>query len=100
MRDITRPAVAVGGGQAFHEMPAGKIGAADVADFPAADQNVERAEHFLDGRERVVTVELEEVDVIGFQAAEAAFDGVEQMEARRADVVEVGAGLEGGFGGN
>src|SRR5271156_1687112 len=100
MGDVAGPAVTVGGGQSFHQVPAGKIGAADVTDFSAADEDVERAENFFDGSERVETVELEKIDVIGFEAAQAAFDGVDQMEARRADVVRARTGFECGFGGD
>src|SRR5580692_10910772 len=100
MGDVAGPAVAVGGGQRLHQMPAGKIGAADVADFSTADQHVEGAEDFFDRSERVETVQLEQIDVIGFEAAQAAFHRVDQVKTRGAHVVRIVAGFEGGFGGD
>src|SRR5580658_974651 len=77
MSDVTRPSVAFGDGQRFHEVPAGKIGAADVTDFAAVNQIVQGAESFFDGSERVEAVHLVDVNVIGFQAAQAGFAGVD-----------------------
>ena len=56
--------------------PARKIGAADVANFAAFHENVEGAESFFDRSERVEAVHLVEINVIGFQAAEAGFAGL------------------------
>ena len=68
MGDVAGPAVAVGGGEGFHEMPAGEIGTADVADFSGADEDIEGGEDFLDGGEGVKGVELKEIDVFGAEA--------------------------------
>ena len=47
------------------DLPAGKIRAADIADFALTDQVVERAQGFLDRRERIGLVQLIEIDPIG-----------------------------------
>ena len=47
MADVTGPAVTLGNRERLHEMPAGKIGAGDVADFAAFDEGVERLAEFL-----------------------------------------------------
>ena len=39
--DVAGPAVALGNRERLHEVPAGKIGAGDVADFAALDEGVE-----------------------------------------------------------
>jgi hypothetical protein len=43
---------------------------------------------------------LIEVDVIGAQPAQAAFDRADEMEARRADVVGAGSSAESALGGD
>ena len=81
-------------------MPAGEIRAGDVADFAALDEAVESAEGLFDGRGRVEAVHVVDVDVIGAEATEAGFNGFEQVEAGGANVVDVGADSERGFGGD
>ena len=98
--DVAGPAVAVGDGEGLHQVPAGEVGAGDVADFAALDEVVERAEGFFDGGGRVEAVHVVDVDVVGAEAAEAGFDGFQQVDAGGADVVDVGADAEGGFGGD
>ena len=65
MADVARPAVAFGDGERLHEMPAGEIGAGDVADLAAADERVESVEDFFDGGEGVEAVHVVDVDVVG-----------------------------------
>src|SRR6202046_12006 len=97
MRDVARPTVAVGGGETLHQVPTGKIRASDVTDFSAAHQHVKSAQNFFGGSEGVVAVELEQVNVVGLHATQAAFDRVDQMKARRTYVIGGRAGLEMGF---
>jgi hypothetical protein len=81
-------------------VPAGEIGAADVADLARAHHIVKRAERFLHGRQPVHCVQLEKIDVIRAEPAEAAFDRPDEMEARRAEIVRAVAGLERGLRGD
>ena len=53
---------------------------------------------FLDRRQRVEAVQLEEIDVVGAEPPQAVVDGAHEMEPRRADVVRPGAMAEGGLG--
>lgn len=98
--DVPREAVLVGVGERFHEVPAGEVGAADVADFAGADEVIQDVHSFFDGRFGVEAVELIEVDVVGLQTFELSFDGFDEMEAAAADVVGALAEAEGGFGGD
>ncbi len=81
-------------------MPAGEVGAGDIADFSGGDEFVERAEGLFDGGGGVEGVEVVDVDVVGVEALEGAFEGLDEVIAGAADVVgaEVGA-AEGGLGG-
>ena len=47
--DIARQAIAIGNSQRLHQMPAGEIRYADIADLAGADQIVERRQHFFGG---------------------------------------------------
>ena len=100
MADVAGPAVTLGNRERLHEMPAGKIGAGDVADFAAFDEGVERFESFFDGREGVEGMHVVDVDVIDAEAAEAVFAGLDQMMTGGAEVVRAVAHGEGGFRGN
>jgi len=64
------------------------------------DECIQGAESFFHRRDRVVGVDLIEVDVVGLQAAEASFDGVHDMPARRAHIVTAGADSSEDFGGD
>ena len=65
MGDVAGQPVFFGDGQRLHQVPAGEIRAADVADLAGAHQVVERAQRLLDRRQGVEAVQLKEVDVIG-----------------------------------
>ena len=60
----------------LHQLPAGVIGAAGVADLAGVDQIVEGAQGFVLRREGVETVDLVEIDVIRPQAAETRVTGL------------------------
>jgi hypothetical protein len=81
-------------------VPAGKIGAGDVADFAPLYECIERLKSFFNGREGVERVHVVNVDVIDTEAAETAFAGLDQVIARRADIVGTVAHGEGGFRGD
>ena len=98
--DVARPAVTLGDGEGLHEVPAGEVGAGDVADLAAADERVEGVEDFFDGRERVEAVHVVDVDVVGAEAVEAGFEGSDEVVAGGADVVGAVAQGEGGLGGD
>src|SRR5580704_6783678 len=100
MADVAGPAVSFGSRERLHEMPTGKIGARDVADFAATDQCIESVERFFDGGQGIETVQMVDVEVIRVEAAEAGFAGLEDVVARRADVVGTVAEAESGFGGD
>ena len=79
-------------GQGFEELPARVVGAAGVADLTGADQILEGAQGFVEGREGVEVVGLVEIDVIGSKTAETRFAGFQNVAAREAG--PVGAGFE------
>ena len=100
MRDIARQAVAVGDGERFHQMPAGEIGAADIADLAGAHEVVERREHLLDRRLRVESRAAGTGRCGRSAAASARLDRLDQMEARGADIVGARPGAERRLGGD
>jgi hypothetical protein len=81
-------------------MPAGKIGAGDVADFAALDERIEHLKSFFDGREGVKGVHVVDVDVVDAKAAKRVFAGLNQVIARRADIVGTVAHCESSFRGD
>src|SRR5580658_1291544 len=89
--DKARPAVAVGDGERFHQVPAGKIGASDVTYLALAVKFVQRVLHFFDWRHGVEAVQVIDVDIVGTQAAQAGLERAAQMNARRAKIVRPGA---------
>src|SRR5215831_6076053 len=76
-------------------MPSGKIGDADVPDFAAADQLLQRGENFFHRRFRVVTVELEEIDIVGAEAAQTAFYRADEVKTGGSHFVHPLAATEG-----
>ena len=100
MADVASPAVALGDGERLHEVPAGEVGAGDVADFAFADHLVQRVEGFFDGGRGVEGVEVVDVDVVGVEALEGLLESGGEVVAGAADVVGALAGAEGGLGGD
>ena len=70
--DVAGPAIALADGERLHQLPAGEVGAGDVAHFATADELVEGGEHLVDRGERVEVVEVVDVDVVGAEAAAAS----------------------------
>ena len=99
--DIPRQPVFLRYGQRFHQVPAGEVRAADVADLAGPDQVVKRAKRLLDRRRPVEGVELVEVDVVGAQPLSGSprrrgSDGIATIRrsfgpgpTRNADLVEM-----------
>jgi hypothetical protein len=84
--------------RAFMRCQAARFDAPMVADLADADQIVQRAQRLLPRRERVVAVDLVEVDVIGAEALQAGVDGVHDVAARQPDRVGAAAGAPAGLG--
>ncbi len=57
------------------------------ASFAGGDERVECAQRFFDRRDRIVAVNLVEVDVVGLEAAQAGVDRIHDVAARGADIV-------------
>jgi hypothetical protein len=68
-------------------VPAREIRAAEIADLAGAHEIVQRAEHLFDRGERVEAMELEQVDVVCAQAAQASFNRPQQMPPGRTDII-------------
>ena len=68
------PAVLLGAELHQRELVSPHAGGADVADFAALDEGVERGHCFGDGDGGVEAVDLEEVDVGGLEAGEGVVD--------------------------
>ena len=62
MRDEALLLLPVRGDQGFHELPAGVVGGADVADLAGTDEVVERGGDALDWSQGVKLVNLEQID--------------------------------------
>ncbi len=82
--DVARISVAVGGGEGFHQLPAGKIGNADIAQLARAHERVEGRQHLFDGRSGIEGVQLQQVDIVGSEPFQRLFHTADQARARRA----------------
>src|SRR5579859_114534 len=96
--DVSSPAVTVGDTQRLHQMPAGKIGAGDVADFTLTHKLVQRIENLFDRRQSVEAVKVVDVHVIGVETAQAALQRDAQMRAGGAKIVRPVSHAEVGLG--
>src|SRR5271168_1217291 len=96
---IAGPSIPIRDGQRLHQMPAGEIGTRNVAYLAAPHQGVQGIERLLHRRERVKSVEMVDVDVVGSQALEAGLTGMYQVQPAGADIVGSVAHGEGGFRG-
>jgi len=65
-----------------------------------AHEVIEGAERLLQRRHRIEPMQLIQVDVVGTETPETTFDGVDEVMARRAEIVRSGAGAERPFCGN
>ncbi len=88
-RDEARPAVQVGGVLGLGELPGEHGGGADVARLARFDHIVQRFHGLFDGRVVIPAVDLVKVDVIHLAGAAGSVDGVQDVFAREAAVVDV-----------
>src|SRR6202022_212397 len=70
MGGVAGPSIAVRYAEGLHQMPAGKVGAGDVADFALVHKAVQSIESFFDRRQGVEAVEVVNVHIIGVEAAQ------------------------------
>jgi hypothetical protein len=68
-------------------MPAGEVGAGDVADLALVYKAVQSIESFFDRRQGVEAVEVVNVHIIGVEAAQAGFERHAEMVAGGAEVI-------------
>ena len=94
MRDVAREVVAIRHRQRLHQMPAGEVGAADVADLAGPHEIVQRGEGLLDWGQGIEAVQLEEIDMIGLQPLKGGVARIDEMPAGGADIVRPRAGAE------
>ncbi|GAA3281515.1 hypothetical protein GCM10020218_035310 [Dactylosporangium vinaceum] len=78
VRHVPAAAVPVGHGQRLHELPAGEVRRAQVADLAGGHEIVERAHDLLDRRPGVERVQLIQVDVLRAEPAQRRVDGPDQ----------------------
>ena len=100
MRDVAREAELLGSRKRFHQLPARKVRAADVADLAGAHHAIQRGERFLHRRQRVEAVQLVEIDVIRAEPPQARIHGARQVVPRRAEVVRPGTARKAALGRN
>src|SRR5664280_2919517 len=81
-------------------MPAGEIRAAEITDFSCAHEIVERAQGFFDGCDRIETVQLKQVNVIGAETFKRTFNGADQMKTRGANIIRPVTETKSSFRGN
>src|SRR5262245_50707961 len=66
------------------QMPAGKVGRADVTSLSRPDQVVEGAQSFFDRRKLVIAVELQQIDVVTVEAFQRGLAGLGDVLSARA----------------
>src|ERR1039458_3418460 len=81
-------------------MPAGEIGAAEVANFSSTHEIIQRAQRFFDGRDGIECMQLKEVDVISAKPFQRTLDRTDQMKPRGANVIRSVPETECGLGGD
>ena len=100
MRHVALPAPPLRNRQRFHKMPAGKVGAPNVADLARAHQVIERTQGFLDRRHGVERVQLIQVDMVGTQPLQTALDRRNDMVPRMPHIIRPLPRPERALGGN
>ena len=98
--DVAREAVALRCGERLHQVPAGKVGGADIADLARGDEIVERAQRLFDRRLSIEGMHEIKVDVVGAEPLQAGLAGANQVVARRTDLVGALTRREGRLGRN
>src|SRR5262249_8739445 len=90
--------VALGDVERLHDVPAGIIGAADIADLALLHEGIEGLHRLLERGRAVPLMHLVEVDMIGPETLEAGFRLLDDMPAREAPIVRPLAHREADFG--
>ena len=83
----TGEVIVIGIADRLHDLPGLPVGHPDVSHKALADQIIEGAHRLFDRRDRVIRVDLIEVDIVQLQAFQAALNAVENVNAAGADVV-------------
>ena len=100
VRNEARQIEAIRSGERFHQLPAGIVGTADIANLARADQPVERRQGLFDRGAAIEAVDLEQVDIVSAEPPEAALAGCDQMMACRPGIVRARADAQPGLGGD
>jgi len=79
---VALQAESVGGGERFHQLPAGEVGHAEVPHLAGAHQVVQRGQHLLNWRHRIEGVQLQDVDVVSLQTLQRRVGRFDQVVAR------------------
>jgi len=98
MRDIARKPMPFRHRQRFHQLPAGEVGNAHIAELSGAHEIVECRQHLLDRRSRIEGVQLQEIDIVRAEPAQRVLDTLDQSRARRARIVRPLAHRQAGLG--
>src|ERR1700690_1225759 len=67
---------------ALDDLPRREVAVSDVADLAGSHEVIERPQRLVDWRRGVREVDLVEIDHVGFEAAQAALDGLAQPAPR------------------
>jgi hypothetical protein len=86
VRNVFRVSVRFRDPEGFHQLPAREIGHPGVAHFSGPHEIVQCGQRFLDGGIRIERMQLEQIDVVGAQAAQCVFARVDQSGPRGAGV--------------
>jgi len=92
--------VAFGDAERAHDLPGGEVARRGVEHLALLDEELEALERVFERRVGVVVVEVEDVDAIRVQAAQAGLDGSHEVKARGAPIGRRLAGGEVRLGGD
>lgn len=77
--------------QRLRQLPGRVVGDPDIANFPGADQRIQRAQGILQRGARIEPVKVIDIDIIGLQPLQAGLDGIDDMVARRPSAFGLGS---------
>src|SRR6476620_7224739 len=87
-----------GDAERFGDLPRLPIRTTDVAHLALAHEDVQRLQRLFKRRQRVVRMNLIEIDVVSLQATQTTLDGVENVPARRTNGVAALSGTSRNLG--
>ena len=73
------PAVLFGRVERLGELPGGHAAGSEVAYFAGADETIKRFQRFFNWRGKVPAVDLIQVDIVHFEAAQGILAGLDDM---------------------